>query len=178
MWNTIERRASARVQVNKPISALTSEEMGPFGCTPCQHDQSTTALSNGLPVTLCRHIAKRVLHSLNQSIEVGSQIQEILGYRASVSRGAADPAGNRTLLSLHAYGTAVDINESWNGLYDRCVNWGPDCRLIKGGPHSAKDLRSLSAYDPVVSGLKKLGMSWGGELIGLQKDFMHFAFSE
>jgi hypothetical protein len=178
VWNTLERRTSARIHVDKPVSALTEEEKGPFGCTPCLRDQQSASLSNGLSVTVCRHIEKQVVQVLNQSIKDGASIEEIIGYRASLSRGDADPDGNRTLLSFHAYGTAVDINESWNGLYDHCTSWGPDCRLIKGGPHSLEDIRSLTPANPLVVGLKKIGMNWGGELEGKQKDFMHFDFTK
>jgi D-alanyl-D-alanine carboxypeptidase-like protein len=92
-----------------------------------------------------------------------------------VSRGPADKDGNRTQLSNHSYGVAIDVNEMQNGLYDHCVVWGAGCRLIKGGPYRPREAGSIVAESPLVAALEAVGLKWGGRIAGRQKDFMHFS---
>jgi hypothetical protein len=49
--------------------------------------------------------------------------------------------------------------------------------LILGGAWRPGTRGALTQKSPVVLRLKQLGLSWGGELAGLQKDFMHFSLS-
>lgn len=93
----------------------------------------------------------------------------------SYSRGPADLHGNRTKLSNHAYGLAIDINEKNNGLYVNCPKFSARCRLIKGGKYEPGNTLSLSKDHPIVMELQKAKFYWGGELYGNMKDFMHFS---
>jgi hypothetical protein len=92
-----------------------------------------------------------------------------------MTRGDTDRHGNRTRYSNHAFGIALDINPEANGLYDRCPRFGPGCRLIKGGRWNPARPASLTADGPVVRALKNIGLRWGGQIEGRQKDFMHFS---
>ena len=175
VWNTVLRKTSATQQVIKPRDTLNKEEVGPFGCTPCEEDQIEVNLQTGLKVKVCHRVAGNVARALNSAIDAGAKIRSLTGYRPSMSRGAADADGNRTLLSLHAFGVAVDVNAENNGLYDRCPQWGPSCRLIKGGAWTPTSPLSLTAAHPLVVQFKAVGFGWGGELEGMQKDFMHFS---
>ena len=175
VWNTAQRRSVRAVPVDKPRASLTADERGPFGCTPCTEDQIELEGVPGLPVTVCRHVAPKIARALRQAVEAGARISSLLGYRPSMSRGPADARGERTLLSLHAYGVAVDVNAEHNGLYDHCPAWGASCRLIKGGPWQPGHPLSLSADHPVVRAFADQGFRWGGALDGDQKDFMHLS---
>ncbi len=132
-------------------------------------------LSNGLSVTLCRAVAREVAVALDRALADGAVIETILGYRPSVSRGDPDLNGERTGLSNHAYGVALDINEGWNGLYQDCATWGPQCLLMKGGAWTPSDPRGLRRKSPLVLALGETGLLWGGAIAGTQKDFMHFS---
>jgi hypothetical protein len=93
-----------------------------------------------------------------------------------MTRGDADADGNRTLFSNHSFGIALDINEGHNGLYDQCLQFDGNCRLLRGGAwQPGVDPFSLSGDGIIVQALQSLGLSWGGEIAGRQKDFMHFS---
>lgn len=171
VWNAVERRTRRSVAV-----ALDRAEapVGALGCTPCREDQVTVELANGLPLRLCHAVAERARDALDRALADGAVIGSIAGYRASMSRGPTDASGDRTELSDHAFGAALDVDEQQNGLYERCVVWGPRCRLIRGGPWVPGGAGSLTADGPVVRAMKAAGFAWGGELAGRQKDFMHF----
>jgi len=175
IWNTKQRRVSRRVTVEKDRAQLTDEEKGPLGCTPCREDQTEIKLSNGLSFLACAKIATPLREALDRAIEAGQEIRTVVGYRAQMSKGAADKDGNRTQLSNHSFGVAVDVNEMENGLYDQCVSWSPKCRLIKGGPYRPGEKGSIVAESPVVAAMKSIGLEWGGRIAGKQKDFMHFS---
>jgi len=175
VWNVYQRKTVIRIQVEKLRTQLTTEEIGPMGCTPCLEDQSMIQLSNGLSLQLCRNIAAPVQHALEQSLSQGAIIKSVQGYRASMSRGEIDSKGNRTLLSNHAFGTAIDINRANNGLYDQCFTMGPTCRLIQGGAWNPQNPLSLTPQSPIVKAFQEIGLKWGGEIQGKQKDMMHFS---
>lgn len=175
VWNTVTRRTSRTVRVDKARTALSEAERGPFGCTPCEQDQVEVTLAAELRLRLCEAVLPKVMPALAEGLRAGAVIRELEGYRPSYSRGAASPTGERTELSNHAFGVALDINASWNGLYDRCPAWGPACRLRKGGPWQPEAPEGLSAAHPLVQALESAGWSWGGGLEGQQKDFMHFS---
>lgn len=175
VWSAVERRTTRTIRVDKPRSALGADEIGPLGCTPCREDQVEVPLTNGRSVTLCRAIAADVARALEGALAEGAVIETILGYRPSMSRGHADENGERTLLSNHAFGVALDVNEAWNGLYQDCPTWGESCLLMKGGAWQPADPRGLRRRSPLVVALGEAGLKWGGAIEGTQKDFMHFS---
>jgi hypothetical protein len=116
-----------------------------------------------------------VRSALEKALRSGQKVEAVMGYRVQKSKGPLTAKGERTQWSFHSFGAAVDLNEAHNGLYDRCVRWGPGCRLIKGGRRKDDDPLSIKATDPVVSSMKEAGFLWGGTISGRQKDFMHFS---
>ena len=104
-------------------------------------------------------------------------IHTIEGYRVVKSRGPVDGKGNRTGFSNHSYGTAIDINSEQNGLYDNCITFGPQCRLLRGGEWRPGTQGTLDTKGDIVVQFKQEGFRWGGEIEGKQKDFMHFSLS-
>jgi hypothetical protein len=175
LWNTKQQKVVDVIRVDKPRSELTALEVGPYGCTPCVEDQKAVRLQNGLTVVLCHKIADKVRDALNGALEGGALIESVGGYRAAMTRGPLDENGNRTELTYHAYGVALDINPGRNGMYENCYSWGPQCKLYKGG-HWAPDTRGgLRDGGPVVTALEAIGLRWGGRMRGRLKDFMHFS---
>lgn len=92
-----------------------------------------------------------------------------------MTKGDVDALGHRTRFSNHSFGIAIDINEQQNGLYDRCIRFGPACRLRRGGVWNPDQAGSLTRDSPVVKALGQIGLKWGGAIEGRQKDFMHFS---
>jgi hypothetical protein len=176
-WNTQARRAVAQELVEKPYAELSPLEVDArTGCSVCEQDQLSIKLENLPEFKLCRVLAAEVKATLARLIADGAAIREIEGYRVGMTRGPVDAAGNRTEFSNHSYGIALDINPQYNGLYENCISWGPSCRLIKGGDWSPQKYReSLVADGATVRAMRDLGLSWGGEIAGRQKDFMHFS---
>jgi hypothetical protein len=176
-WSTRDKRAVNRQQISHPYSELSEEEVDPItGCTVCREDQVELSLPNIEPFLVCNVVASSIEGALTELIERGEPIRKVIGYRVGKTRGDADENGLRTRFSNHSYGIAIDINPDHNGLYDRCTHFGPNCRLIRGGPwrpHS--DAASLDMDGPVVQRFKQEGFHWGGEIHGRQKDFMHFS---
>lgn len=175
VWSATERRTVATVPVDHSRSAMTAAERGPFGCTPCEEDQVDLRLSDGHALQVCAAVAGPIRSAVEQALAHGAVITSILGYRPSMSRGDPDAAGNRTVLSNHAVGVALDVNEAHNGLYGGCATWSPACRLLKGGPWSPSDPLSIQRDGAWVQAFRAIGYGWGGELAGDQKDFMHFS---
>jgi len=175
VWNTKARRSLTRRSVAKPASELRADEKGPLGCTPCEEDQVEVILSNGLAFKACRQASASLKEALDAALTAGQRIETVLGYRAQMSKGPADKAGNRTQLSNHAFGAAVDLNEAHNGLYSSCVSWSKSCKRIMGGRWDPRDPLSLGETSPAVIELGKVGFLWGGRIEGRQKDFMHFS---
>lgn len=176
-WSTVEKRAVNRRHIIHPYNALRPEEVDPFtGCTVCREDQVELRLPGIEPFLVCHVVADTIERVLRDLIEAGEPIEEVLGYRVGMTRGDADENGLRTRFSNHAFGVAIDINPRHNGLYDHCIHFGPECRLIRGGKWLPQIHRaSLEPYGPVVQRLKGEGFRWGGEIVGRQKDFMHFS---
>ena len=175
IWNPSLKRVGRIVRVTKSRVELTAGEIGPFGCTICKEDQVLLELSNGLRFHLCERIAGPVMSALEASIEEGYSIVEIVGYRPSMSRGPVNSRGERTVFSNHAFGVALDVNPQHNGLYSRCLQWGPQCQLIKGGAWKKGNPLSLHQEHSLVRRLLGLGFKWGGDIAGKQKDMMHFS---
>ncbi len=161
--------------IAKPYSSLTKAELGPEGCTPCEEDQVKITLKNGLEFKACKRFAGPFKTQLEKILDTGRKIESVLGYRVSMSKGQIDSSGRRTEFSHHAFGSALDINENRNGLYTDCLEWGPHCRLIKGGAYSPMHPLSIREKDEFVTYFKEIGFQWGGKIQGIQKDFMHFS---
>jgi len=110
-------------------------------------------------------------------IEDGEPIYEVKGYRVGLTRGKVDEQGNRTDFSNHSYGVAIDINENANGLYENCISFSESCILRKGGKWNPQKPTSLTKDSLTVRRFKEAGFLWGGEILGQQKDFMHFSLT-
>ncbi len=175
IWNTVKKQTIKTVKVSKKYSELTKEEQGPFGCTPCEEDQTEIVLNNGLTTKICKKIAPKIEKVLNMTFDQYFKIKTITGYRPSISRGPADKNGNRTLFSNHAYGTAIDINENKNGLYANCKEWHDSCHLIKGGYYYPSNPLAIKEDSVLVKEMKSIGFEWGGLRKDSLKDFMHFS---
>ena len=177
VWNVAAGKVLERRRINKPKSELTPEEIDEWGCTPCIEDQVSVTLSNGVSFQMCSRLAEPVRQALETVLERGLPIETVVGYRPSMSKGPVDERQNRTQLSHHAFGSALDINEAHNGLYTNCIRWSPSCRLIRGGHWQAGTALSLTKDHPVVREMMAIGFLWGGEIQGIQKDMMHFSKS-
>lgn len=175
IWNNQRKISEGPFTVTKSYKELSAFERSSEGCTICEEDQREVRLRNGVIFKVCKTVAGRIQDALNKSIAEGYVITQVTGYRPSMSKGALNSRGQRTEFSRHAFGLGIDINEQHNGLYDQCINWGPSCRLIKGGAYSKTHPLSITPDSPVTRHLKGIGFKWGGEIQGFQKDFMHFS---
>lgn len=176
-WNTTLQRAVAIERVEKPYSEVQDfERDAATGCSVCEQDQREVQVP-GLPAfRICAVFAAALQQLLPDLMASGVPIESVTGYRVGMTRGDADDDGNRTLFSNHSFGIALDINEAHNGLYDQCLQFDANCRLMRGGAwQPGVDPYSLSADGIVVRELQNLGFRWGGEIAGRQKDFMHFS---
>ena len=175
LWNVRAKKIVRWISVKKPRSELQPKEIGDFGCTPCTEDQVEIRLVNGITFSACHHVAPIVEEALNESIENGFTITSVEGYRPTMTRGSVDDQGNRTVLSNHAFGAAIDVNRAYNGLYSNCIHMNEQCTLIQGGHWNPTNPLSLTKHHPLVQDMKSLGFRWGGEIQGKQKDMMHFS---
>jgi len=177
-WDSRSRKAINHQKIRKSWKSLSTEERGVTpGCSICAEDQMEVRAPGLPPFTLCKKIALRVRDVLSQAKQNGFPIHSITGYRVGKSKGPLDPSGVRTQFSNHSYGTALDINAELNGLYDDCIQFYPGCRLIRGGPYQSQRAGAIRSDLPLTQNLKKVGLRWGGELYGKQKDFMHFSLN-
>lgn len=177
-WNVRQQRPVNIHTVTHVYSELTPEETDPqTGCTVCQEDQRLMQVGNLKPFLVCNKIADAVRDTLERLLSAGETVLEVTAYRPGRTRNPLDADGNRTGFSNHAYGAAVDINRAMNGLYDNCVQFGPECRLIQGGHWIPGNPGVLDRDTPIVRGMMEAGFRWGGEIAGKQKDFMHFSFT-
>jgi len=175
-WNIQQKRAVQRHTVEHPYAELAADEIDAnSGCSVCEQDQVWLRLPGIKPFRLCQRYAAQVETALTQLRASGFPIHSVVGYRVGMTRGAPDSAGNRTGFSNHSFGIALDINSQQNGLYDRCITFGPHCRLIRGGTWQPGRPGTLQADGLAVSVMKNLGLRWGGQIVGRQKDFMHFS---
>ncbi len=175
-WNVMLRKSVAHETVRHPYSELTPEERDPAsGCSVCEEDQETVDIPPLADFRVCRKLASQVRSAVAELIRAGEPIHEVVGYRVGRTRGDPDAAGNRTGFSNHSYGIAIDINPQQNGLYDNCLNFGSACRLIRGGAWRPGVAGTMTAGGAVVRAMSGVGLRWGGEIAGKQKDFMHFS---
>jgi hypothetical protein len=176
-WNVYSRSAVDHRHIEKPYAELQAFEIdAATGCSVCEQDQVEIQLNGLEPFKICRVLADQVQETLHDLMASAQPLEKIVGYRVGMTRGDADGQGNRTRFSNHSFGIAIDINPGQNGLYDRCIEYSAQCRLIKGGSWLPDtDKRSLTADSPVVKTLAEIGLRWGGQIDGKQKDFMHFS---
>ncbi len=157
------RRAQLEARIEAQLPALTRLARGlirnPADAEDLVHDTCVKALAAAEA----------------SEFESGEAITTVVGYRVGRTRGAVDTSGVRTQFSNHAYGIALDINPERNGLYDNCIEFNQSCRLIRGGEWQPGRQGSITRDSPIVSALENIGMKWGGEIPGQQKDFMHFS---
>jgi len=180
IWNTREGKVTRTVRVEKRYAEISDGERDPSvaGCTVCTEDQVPVQLPGLETFSVCHVIANKVREGLQELITRGEPIFSVSAYRPVRSKGALNNGGERTELSNHAFGTAIDINRMQNGLYGNCYQWGPSCRLILGGPwRPGQSEGSLSPDGAIVKKMKWMGFKWGGEIKASQKDFMHFSLT-
>lgn len=175
-WNVNLKKAVDFKRVSHSYAELTVDEVDPItGCTVCEEDQVIIDIPHVESFRICKKVAPEIRRALYVIIESGEPIFKIIGYRVGKTRGEPDGEGNRTGFSNHSFGVAVDINPDQNGLYDRCIDFSGDCRLIRGGEWLPGRPGSLTPDGETVRLMKNAGFKWGGEIEGKQKDFMHFS---
>jgi len=176
-WNVAEKRAVQPEEIAKDYAMLAAEERDEdSGCSVCKEDQQAVRIEGVPEFLVCKKYAPALQEVLNVLIRQGEKINSVVGYRVGRTRGDIDAQGNRTGFSNHSYGVAVDINAEHNGLYINCIQFGPQCRLSRGGPwYPGSDPYSLEEDGQIVQMFKHAGFKWGGEIKGQQKDFMHFS---
>ena len=190
-WSVTEKRAVNRSKVRKRYDRLTDAEKAPdfavSGCTVCREDQVEVKV-DGIPsIRICRFYAPKVKDALEKlTADKRFRIEKLVGYRVGQTRGRVVD-GKRTEFSNHSYGTAIDLNSHYNGLYRRCdlggaVPGGVDdlkrCRKGIGGAWNPTENPAFTitlespAYELFT---RVVGWKWGGEIEGKIKDFMHFS---
>ncbi len=175
-WNTRDKKAVDFHRVVKAYTELDEVEIDALtGCSVCEQDQVEIKLPGIRPFRICKLLANDVASTMQRLIDEGFPINSVVAYRPGMTRGDVDQHGNRTRFSNHSFGIALDINSQLNGLYDQCLEYGPHCRLIRGGPWRPGVPGTLTRDGPVVTAMRRLGLLWGGEIQGWQKDFMHFS---
>lgn len=178
-WNVQQKKAVNYHTVNKDKRELASFERDAVtGCSVCEQDQLEIRLANLKPFKVCKRLAQKVTTNLRNLIEQGEAIKSVIGYRVGLTRGPVDRNGNRSQFSNHSFGIAIDINTDHNGLYTNCFQFGPECKKLRGGDWRPDvDPLSLKPNSKIVNTLKRMGLKWGGEIAGRQKDFMHFSIT-
>jgi hypothetical protein len=192
-WSVEEKRAVNHKTVTKPYSQLNDEERDPqeTACTVCREDQEEIILSQlGLkgikPVYVCKAYKERIVEAMKAIVASGKfDFAHIVGYRVGRTRGPI-VEGKRTQLSNHSFGTAIDINSRYNGLYTHCnietvtMKSLKKCKLGIGGAWLPKKNRkkTIEKGGPVYQAFTKtVGWRWGGEISGKIRDLMHFSIT-
>ena len=172
-WHVARKRAVDHRRISKPYSEVTDIERDPNEprCSTCFEDQVEVKVPGAPPVTVCWVYADRVEQALKKIVDSGTfQIKDLTGYRVGKTRGAIQH-GQRSAMSNHSFGTAIDINRNSNGLYrGRKRRMGghwdpkrnPDTTIVPNG----------IVYQEFSQFWK-----WGGELKGSLKDYMHFSIT-
>lgn len=175
-WDTRTKQSVNRQRVTKPYHQVTAEERAPqTNCTVCEEDQEAIQIEGYPLIYICKDYAEGVRRALNTIRASGFMIRNLEGYRVGRSKGPVDANGLRTQFSNHSFGTAIDINAEINGLYTECFAFGPQCQLLRGGPWSPGQPGTITNDSVVYRAFRQTGWKWGGELVGRQKDFMHFS---
>lgn len=175
-WNTLQKKSTEVYRVRKNYSELASDEVDQYtGCSVCEQDQRVIQLSGIKPFKVCHLVEPQIRRGLVALINQGQSINNIVGYRVGKTRGDVDELGLRTKFSNHSFGIAIDINSAQNGLYENCINFNDECVLIRGGQWNPGQEGSLTSDSVIVETLQNLGLKWGSQIAGKQKDFMHFS---
>lgn len=177
-WDTRARQSVNYQRVSKPYYQITAEERDPHSkCTVCEEDQEPIQLAGIPAIYVCKDYAQAARRVLNNLVFSGFPIRSLEGYRVGRSKGPVDPKGLRTQFSNHSFGTAIDVNAEQNGLYTDCFAFGPGCHLLRGGPWRPGEPGTITRDSAAYRSFLQAGWKWGGELVGRQKDFMHFSLS-
>ena len=175
-WNSTEGRAENYQEIVTTRSSLTAEQKHDiYPCTICREDQVEIKIDGVDPILMCTAFAQDVQAILERAQDDGFEINALVGYRVGRTRGPLDDNGLRTGYSNHSFGVAIDINPDQNGLYNHCIEFSDQCRLSRGGPWIPYSPGAITPDLPLHHDLRDLGLLWGGELAGQQKDFMHFS---
>ena len=178
VWNTRTKRSEGHKEVRKPHSELTPEEKDlNSNCTVCEEDQITIDLDGVPRFQVCKYYAEEIRKVIEKIKSSNFPVTSIIGYRVGKSKGEVDKNGLRNQFSHHSFGIAIDINAEKNGLYDNCYEYGNNCRLLRGGPWRPGQPGTITIDSDVYKAFKAIGWKWGGELVGQQKDFMHFSLT-
>ncbi|MEZ4742827.1 MAG: M15 family metallopeptidase [Bdellovibrionota bacterium] len=177
-WDTFQKLAVNHSTVQKSKSKLLKYERDRFSpCTLCREDQQLVSIPGISPFLMCKHFAEQVRSAILSALKLGFPIYEVVGYRVGRSKGKVDSNGLRTEYSNHSFGTAIDINPNFNGLYDNCTHFSPSCRLLRGGLWKSENPASIKTSSSIYKEFQRIGWRWGGSLEGKQKDFMHFSLT-
>lgn len=175
-WNTVSKTASEFTHVSKSYSELAGfERDAQTGCTVCEEDQVLLAIPPLKAFKMCHIVAPRVAKILHSLVAAGEPLISVTGYRVGKTKGSVDNAGHRTEFSNHSFGIALDIKNGYNGLYDNCIEYSEHCTLVRGGAWHPDQPQSLTAESVIVRALQSVNFKWGGQILGYQKDFMHFS---
>ncbi|MGI5830855.1 MAG: M15 family metallopeptidase [Bradymonadia bacterium] len=190
-WSSTLRRAVDHYQVDKAYSEVTDDERSPDDprCTPCVEDQVTIDPREfGIEhnaFRVCYIYADALKDALREIKESGSfDIVTLTGYRVGKTRGKVVD-GKRTEWSNHSFGTAIDINAKYNGLYKQCHTTPREhsselanCQLSMGGEWAPEKRPKLSiTQNGIVVKVMTKFWKWGGSIPGELKDIMHFSIT-
>ncbi len=193
-WSRTRKGPANKRTVSKPYSEVTDKERDPadpHGCSVCSEDQVALELEplgfEGMgSIRVCRHYKAQVETALREIAESGEFVLvDIVGYRPGMTRGAW-VNDLRTEFSNHSFGTAIDINAAFNGMYTGCriktlsTKALRSCRLGIGGAwQPQKNPRHTITKEGIV--YRKItehtGWKWGGDLTGSIRDIMHFSIT-
>jgi hypothetical protein len=172
------KTGSERLFVRHARIEMTADETDKeAGCTVCSEDQVVIDVPPIPQFSLCYKLAPLVRFVLKGLVAKGAPIHTIVGYHVTKSPGGTDASGIRTEFGNHSYGTAFDVNPEQNGLYINCVQFGPECKLVRGGPWKPGTPGTIEKDGMIVIKLDEAGFVWGGGIEGSQKDFMHFSLT-
>lgn len=192
-WHVASGRAVNRQTIRTTRGALAADEVDPDDprCSVCEEDQvridpATLGLAGVSSFQVCIHYRDVIEEALRVIAADGSfEIRELTGYRPGRTRGRVVD-GVRTELSNHSYGTAIDINARFNGLYRRCnvaevsAETIQRCQLGVGGAWDPlRNPRLTIQRGGIVwrEFTQRVGWRWGGEISGATKDMMHFSLT-
>ena len=191
VWHVGKGTVVDRRVVRKSYDALDADERDPNDprCTVCEADQVRIDPARlglgGLPAfRVCHAYAEPVRAALRAlAADPDTRIVSLTGYRPGRTRGPI-VGGMRTWFSNHSYGTAIDINASFNGLYDRCnvsqvtPSAVRKCVLKLGGHWNpgGNPMETIVEGGAIHREFTRF-WNWGGAIRGGLKDMMHFSIT-
>jgi hypothetical protein len=113
--------------------ARTREGIKEFGRPGIRKNQTTITLKNGKKVTVNKAIADRAKGFLNELIDRGYKMDHVSSYNPRTMRGGKS-------LSMHSWGTAIDINPSKNPY----KGWGRSGGYIPGKTDMPENVKYLA----------------------------------